>query len=70
MEKAMIAQHTATKIRILRVVFLKILLFRLRFIPRPPWGSACFLVTSPSLLFWMISADKQHKKPLVPCTPA
>ena len=57
----MITQHTATKIRILRVVFLKIRLFRLHFVPRAAREPARFPITFWSLLFWMIFVHRQKK---------
>ena len=59
-------QHMTTKIRMLRVVFLNILLFRLRFIPRPPRESPCFPATFQSLLFLMIFVSRQNKSLLYP----
>ena len=47
--KTVIPQHMTTKIRILRVVFLNILPFRLRLIPRLARVSACFPTTFQSL---------------------
>ncbi len=44
-ERAIITQHTTTKIRILRVVFLNIRPFKLRFVPRLARESTCFFVT-------------------------
>ena len=60
-ETAIIIQQTATKIKILNVVFCNIRLFRLRFTFLPARESACFPVTFLSLLFWIIFVNRQNQ---------
>jgi hypothetical protein len=66
---AMMMQHMTTKARIFSMVFRKIRLFRFMLAPRLAGEPARFPVTFPSLLFWMVFANKQQEKPLLPSRP-
>ena len=61
MERAINTQHMTTKIRILRMVLLNILRFRLPLISRPARGLVRSFVTFRSLLIPMIFVYKQNK---------
>ena len=72
-EAAIITQHMTTKTKILRVVFLKIRPFRLRFITRLTPESARFPVTFLSLLFLdnfchKAAKSRSRRQPKITCT--
>ena len=67
MARAMTVQLTTTRARMFSVVFLRILPFRLRLIPRFASESVCFPITFQSLLFWYLIYAKE--KPLVFLSP-
>lgn len=65
----MIPQQTTTKTKMLSVVLLSILRFRLLFVPRLASESPCFPFTSLSLPF-LIFFDRQNKSRSFLCSRA